>query len=111
MLNLSVNQMYVSDIAMSSKTAGLNRSAIAVVTIVDTEGSLVEGAMVSGTWSGAYSGSTSGTTGSDGTVRFESGKVRQAGAMFTFTVDDVVKSGYSYDLDLNVETADSITVQ
>jgi Zn-dependent metalloprotease len=102
--------LYVFDIAMSSKTAGPNRSAIAIVTIKDTDGSLVDGATVYGTWSGDYSGSTSGTTGSEGTVRFESGKVRQANATFTFTVDNVEKTGYTYDSSLNVETSDSITV-
>jgi subtilisin family serine protease len=102
--------MYVFDIAMSSKTAGVNRSAIAVVTIFDTDDSPVDGATVYGTWSGAYSGSTSGTTGTDGTVRFESGKVRQANVTFTFTVDDVVKSGYTYDSTLNVVTSGTITV-
>jgi thermitase len=102
--------MYVFDIAMSSKTAGLNRSAIAVVTIKDTDGNLVDGATVSATWSGAYSGSVSGVTGSNGAVSFESGKVRQANVTFTFTVDHVVKSGYTYDPGLNNKTSDSITV-
>jgi subtilisin family serine protease len=103
--------MYVFDIAMSPKTAGPNRSAIATVTIKDTDGNPVEGATVYGTWSGDYSGSTSGTTGTDGTVSIESRKVRQASATFTFTVDDVVKSGYTYDPTLNVvEDSASITV-
>jgi PKD repeat protein len=102
--------MYVSAIDMSFKTAGPNRSGIATVTVKDTDGNLVEGATVFGTWSGAYSGSVSGTTGTGGTVSFESGKVRQSGVTFTFTVDDVQKSGYTYDTTLNVETSDSITV-
>jgi hypothetical protein len=95
---------------MSPKTAGPNRSAIAVVTIKDTDGSLIEGATVSGTWSGDYNGSTSGTTAADGTVSFESGKLRQPNVTFTFTVNDVVKSGYSYD-STQGETTDTITVQ
>jgi subtilisin family serine protease len=102
--------LYVSDIAMSSKTAGPNRSGIATVTIEDTDGNFVDGATVYGTWSGAYNGSTSGTTGTDGTVRFESGKVRQANVTFTLTVDNVEKTGYTYDSSLNVENSDSITV-
>jgi PKD repeat protein len=102
--------VYVSDIAMSSKTAGPNRSAIAVVTIKDTDGNLVDGAIVHGNWSGDYAGSVSGTTGADGWVRFESGKVRRADVTFIFTVDNVEKSGYTYDFTLNVETSDTITV-
>ncbi|MGD2155575.1 MAG: S8 family serine peptidase [Anaerolineales bacterium] len=102
--------LYVFSVNMSPKTAGPNRSAIAVVTIKDTDGSLIEGATVSGTWSGDYNGSTSGTTAADGTVSFESGKLRQPNVTFTFTVNDVVKSGYSYD-STQGETTDTITVQ
>jgi subtilisin family serine protease len=94
--------MYVFAIDMSGMRAGPNRSVIAVVTIKDTDGNLVAGATVHGTWSGDYSGSVSGVTGTDGAVRFESGKVRHA-ATFTFTVDDVDKSGYTYDSGLNPE--------
>ena len=102
--------LYVSDITMSSKTAGPNRSAIAVVTIWDTDINPVEGATVHANWSGAYVGSTSGTTGFDGTVRFQSGKVRQANAAFTFAVVDVVKDGYTYDFTRNTKTSDTIVV-
>jgi subtilisin family serine protease len=102
--------MFVSDIAMSGKKAGPNRSATAVVTIRDTAGNLVSGATVYGTWSGATSGSVSGTTGSNGAVSFQSANVRTAGT-FTFTVNDVTKSGFIYDHNLNVETSDSVTVQ
>jgi PKD repeat protein len=87
--------IYVSDIAMSGKKAGVNRSATAVVTISDTDGNPVSGATVYGTWSGVVSGSVSGTTGANGTVTFESAKVRTAGT-FTFTVDDVIKDGATY---------------
>jgi subtilisin family serine protease len=102
--------MYVFDITMSSKTAGPNRSGIAVVTIKDTDGNLVEGATVSGTWSGDDSGLDSGVTGADGTVSLESGKARQANATFTFTVNNVIKSGYTYDSSLNNATSGTITV-
>lgn len=103
--------MFVYAIDMSSKRAGINRSATAVVTIHDANDSPVEveGATVYGTWSGGYSGSVSGITGSDGTVSFTSGRVK-AGATFTFTVDDVQKDGYVYDYSLNNETSDFIVV-
>jgi hypothetical protein len=101
--------MYVSAVDVSSKRAGPNRSGIAVVTIKDTDGDLVDGATVHGTWSGSYSGSVSGVTGTDGAVRFESGKVRHA-ATFTFTVDDVYKSGYTYNPSLNNEDSATIDV-
>jgi subtilisin family serine protease len=100
--------LYVSAIDMALKTAGPNRSGIAVVTIMDTDGHPVEGATVDGTWTGDYAGSSSGVTGTDGTVSLESGKVRQASASFTFTVDIVSKGGYTYDSDLNNQT--SVTI-
>jgi subtilisin family serine protease len=103
--------LYVAAITMSSKTAGPNRSAFATVTILDTDGNPVGSATVSGAWSGDYSGSVSGATDGAGQVTFESGKVRQAGATFTFTVTDVAKSGFTYDGSLNVKTEDTITVQ
>ena len=102
--------IYVFDITMSGKKAGTNRSAIAVVTIVDAAGNPVSGATVAGAWSGATSGSVSGTTDTNGTVSFESAKVRKAGT-FTFTVTNVTKTGAIYDASQNVETSDSITVQ
>jgi subtilisin family serine protease len=102
--------MYVFDIAMSGGSAGVNRYATAVVTIYDTGGNPVAGAAVVGTWSGAYAAGVQGTTGADGTVAFTSGKVKQANATFTFTVDNVSKAGYSYDPGLNNESNDSITV-
>jgi hypothetical protein len=50
--------------------------------------------------------SIDGETLADGTVTFNSGKVKSGGT-FTFRVDDVVKSGYIYDPGLNAETSDA----
>lgn len=102
--------MFVSDITMSGKKTGTNRYAIAVVTIKDTAGNLVNGATVSGAWSGATSGSVSGTTGSNGTVSFQSASIKKSGT-FIFTVTNVTKSGFAYNASLNSETSDSVTVQ
>lgn len=86
--------------------------AIATVTIVDQSGSPVEGATVSGYWSGATSDSDSGVTGADGAVSLESDKAKNAptGTTFTFTVDDIVLSGWTYDVSANIQTTDSIAV-
>jgi hypothetical protein len=110
-VGVSPPAMFVFDIAMSGKVAGPNRSATAVVTIYEEGDTPVAGATVYGFWSGAYDGDVSGVTGADGTVTFISGKVRQSTTVtFTFTVDDVVKSGYVYNESLNKETSDSIPV-
>ncbi len=86
--------------------------AMATVTIVDQGGSPVEGATVSGHWSGATSDSDTGGTGANGKVSLESDKVKNApgGTTFTFTVDNVVLSGWTYDVSANEETSKSITV-
>ena len=108
--------MHVADISMNLPSAqrGPNRwsYAIATVTIVDAGGKPVEGATVSGHWSGATGDSDSGVTDADGKVSLQSDKVRNAasGTTFTFTVDDVALSGWTYNSTLNVETSDSIIV-
>lgn len=84
--------------------------ALATVTIVDSGNNPLEGATVSGHWSGLTSDSDSGTTNSDEKVTLSSNWVWSAQGTFTFTVDNVEKSGWTYDESANVETSDSITV-
>lgn len=107
-----VQTMHVASITMALKKAGLNTSARATVTIVDAAGHPVAGATVSGHWSGATSDSDAGLTNSGGQVTLESNKLKKppSGTTFTFTVDNVVLSGWTYNPSANVETSDSITV-
>ena len=107
------DNIHVSDIDMSFKTAGPNVNAIATVTIVDSTNKPVEGATVYGHWSDATSDSDSGITDSSGTVSLKSNKVKNpsSGTTFTFTVDSVTKEGWTYDSSKNTETSDSIKVQ
>jgi hypothetical protein len=100
--------MYVYYLALVLKSAGPNHSATATVTIHDTDENPVAGATVDGTWSGSYSQSVSGVTEADGTVTFTSGKVRDGNATFTFTVDNVVKEGYTYDPALDLYTSATV---
>jgi len=100
--------MHVGDIAMSYKKTGKNYAALATVTIVDAGDAAVEGATVYGTYSGATSESVSGITAADGQVTLASAK-KLDGGTWTFCVDDVVKEGWTYDVEANVETCDSIT--
>jgi hypothetical protein len=99
--------MHVHDIAMATKQAGPNRSALATVTIVDANNAPVNGATVYGTFTGATNESVSGQTDSYGQVTMESSKVKDSSANWTFCVDDVVLSGWTYDSGANVETCDS----
>ncbi len=102
-------EMYVNDIAMTTKKTGPKYTGKALVHIKDTTGGNVSGATVYGTWSGSVSGTESGVTAADGTIQFASAKV-SGGGTFTFTVTDVVKSGVPYNAALNNETSDSITI-
>lgn len=109
--------MYVSNIDMSiSKIAeaGPNTfyTAIATVKIVDTDDAAVEGATVSGHWSDATTDTDSGVTNADGQVSLESNKVKNPTSgvtKFTFTVDNVEKTGWTYNPKDNEETSNSKT--
>ncbi len=110
--NNVANSMHVASIDMSLKTAGPNRNAIALVTIVDADGVPVGGATVEGHWSNATSDTDSGLTDASGEVVLNSDKVRNApsGTTFTFTVDSVSLTDWTYDSAANAETSDSITI-
>ena len=97
----AANTMHVASIDMSLKTAGPNTNAIALVTIVDATDAPVGGATVEGHWSNATSDTDSGTTDASGQVSLNSDKVKNApsGTNFTFTVDNVVKDGWTWDGD------------
>jgi len=81
--------------------------AEAVVTIVDSYGNPVEGATVYGHWNGPP-GNVEGITDENGKVSFLSERA-WGRKTFTFTVDNVVKSGCIYNASLNVETSDTIS--
>ena len=104
--------MYVGLIEMDYivKEAGNNIfiRAVAVVKIMDAEGPVV-GATVYGSWSDATSDIDSGVTDLQGLVELTSDAVKNPaiGTTFTFTVDDVVKSGWDYE---KVYPSASITV-
>jgi PKD repeat protein len=98
--------VHVYDITMAIKQAGPNHSALATVTIVDANNVPVSSAVVYGTFSGATSDSVSRQTDSYGQVTLKSSRVKDPSATWTFCVDDVVKSGWTYDPAANVETCD-----
>ncbi len=103
-------EMHVGDIIMSSKSIGRGRKykAIATIPILDSSDKPVDGTTVEGHWSEAYSSNTvSGTTSNDGKVTFETKWVK-GGGMFTFTVDNVIKEGWTYNESAD-KTSDSIT--
>ncbi|MCW4050524.1 MAG: fibronectin type III domain-containing protein [Candidatus Bathyarchaeota archaeon] len=108
--------MHIASIVIStgSKTAGRNIFVwgIALVTIVDSDNYPVEGATVYGHWMGATADTDTGVTDDSGQVSLKSDSVKNplSGTTFTFVVDDVVLSGWTYDSSANVETSDSIII-
>ncbi len=98
--------MRVADIAMSLQSGPRNVQAIAKVKVVDANGAVVNGATVSGTWSGLVSGTGNAPT-SDGVATLNSANSISQGT-FVFKVTGVALPGYSYNMTLNTETADSI---
>ena len=95
---------------MSIKKRGANVNANANVIVKDNSGTPVEGAIVYGSWSGLTSNSDSGVTDSNGIVLLESNRMKKPSGIFTFTVNNITKDGWSYDSVSNVETSNSITI-
>ncbi len=104
------NTMHVLNINMTTKVAGINTTAIATVSVVDADGNLLEGAIVSGHWSGLTSDSDVGITDTSGQTSLASDRIKRASGIFTFMVDDITLNDWTYDAGANVETSDSITV-
>ncbi len=78
------------------------------VPILDSSDVGVNGATIYGSWSGAYNRYVSGSTNNQGKVTFGTNWVFDGGT-FTFTVNDVTKTGWIYDSAANIETSNSIT--
>jgi PKD repeat protein len=100
-------EIFVDNIAMSTRRAGNRYSATAVVTIKDTDGYVVPNATVSVTWSGSASGTDSGVTDASGNVSFSTAYIRFA-TSFTITVNNVTHATLQYNSALNNETSDTI---
>jgi len=117
------DEMHIANISMSydTKSAGPNvfTWALATVTVVNSSGSPVSGAQVTGTWSGLTSDIDVAPTGTDGkvTLRSDSVKmalrsdsVKMASGTYTFTVNEVILPGWRYNASANVDTNGSVTV-
>jgi hypothetical protein len=98
-LPLYAMHVHSIDMSLGTKTAGWNifTHGTAQVTIVDAGGAVVEGASVEGHWSDATADVDSGITDASGQVTLVSDEVKNApdGTTFTFTVDNVVLSGWT----------------
>jgi len=94
------NLIHIGSVNVTTSKQGSDVTASAVVTILDNNNTPVEGATVSGDWSGAASDTDSAVTGVTGTVTVYSNEVKQTGnnaLTFTFTVNGVTHSSYTWD--------------
>ena len=107
---LSSFVMHVAEIIISTKKRGANVNAKANVIVKNNSGIPVEGAIVYGSWSGLTSDSDSSVTDSNGIVLLESDRIKKPSGIFTFTVDNITKDGWSYNSASNVEISNSINV-
>ena len=93
--------IHIASINMSNdtKSAGPNvfTWALATVTVVNSSGSPVSGAQVTGIWSNLTSDSDTATTGTEGKVTVLSDSVKWASGTYTFTVTDLTYDGLAWD--------------
>ncbi|MDI6892154.1 MAG: S8 family serine peptidase [Actinomycetota bacterium] len=108
------NLMHVASIDMGlvSRFRGWYYYATATVTVVDASDVPVGGATAYGHWENATTDSDSGITDVSGQVTLRSDSLWKppSGTTFTFVVDNIVLTGWTYDPTANVETSDSITI-
>lgn len=104
---LPTQLMHVIRIDMVLSNQGPFHKASAVVTVTDENNDPVDAVTVTGSWTDSYVGEASGVTDGHGQVTLDSGKVRNAG-MFVFTVENLVKTGWTYDSEQNVEDSDQV---
>ena len=102
--NLKVS---VSDIAMSTSLSRKGIVASATVTILNSDGTPVGGALVTGSWSGLTTANASALTNRQGRATFHSSRVTSAGT-FDFDLGSVSAAGASYDPAHNLKSHDSI---
>jgi endoglucanase len=100
--------MHVFDIVMSFIKTKNNYKAAATVTVADDNNQPVEGATVYGIFSGATNDIVNGRTAADGWVTLTSSGKKNGGT-WTFRVNSVTKSGWTYDPNLNIKTSDNIS--
>ncbi len=100
--------LYVANIVMSLSSTKQGYQATATVTVKNQNGSVVQGAAVTGQWSGLATGTVSKSTNRTGTASLTSARTKSRGT-FTFTVTGITLSGHTYAPTSNIETSDSIS--
>ncbi|MHC4397448.1 MAG: S8 family serine peptidase [Planctomycetota bacterium] len=108
--------IYVQDINLTAAKRGKKWAVTALVTIFDDSNNPVRAANLSANWSGSVTQDVFAVTSAKGgkkrigKAKFTLSGITEAGT-FTFTVNNVAKSGMTYHDALNVETSDTIVIQ
>jgi len=100
------DDMHVDSIVLSKTVKSVFTTAIAEVTILDSNGAPVANATVAGTFTGDIAGSGSALTDANG-VAVISVKKKVSASSFSFCVDNVTHASFTYDSAANVETCDN----
>jgi hypothetical protein len=102
------NDMYVQSVGVTLTRKGRNWEGRATMTVVDETGAPVQEATVTGDWDldgTDFNSGASGTTNGRGQARISSGKVTAYfGDVFTFTVTDVSRAGFTWDDSVGVQS-------
>ena len=96
--------MHVFDIVVTRKQAGPNANGIGTITIQDQAGEPVEGATVHALATGPVPGNFTGPTGPDGSVVFQTGKIKNPSGEWCFEVVDVTHASLTYNAADNLVT-------
>ena len=93
--------MHVQSVSVTLTQKGRSWEGRATITVVDETGSLMSEATVTGDWDlngTSFNSGASRTTNGQGQARINSGKVTaNSGGVFTFTVTDVSRAGFTWD--------------
>ncbi len=95
--------MHVDSVSVSRASKGPNVNGVGTVTVVDAGGQPVSGATVTVSYDGPSNGSASGTTGTNGSVSFNTSKVKNPSGEWCFDVTGVSHSSFAYDSIANAE--------
>jgi len=114
--NPALATMHVGDLDGATTAGRKGWTATVTITVHDSAGKALSGALVQGTWSGGYAGTVAVTTGSNGQVQVSTGNIPTKKTSVTFTVNNVTLANYTYDAgsnhdpDLNDSNGTRITI-
>jgi len=104
-IDAALDEMHVEDqIVTRVRIFRKTWRGIDSVLITDQDNQPVANALVTAEYDGPNSGQASGTTGGDGRVVFITNYVKRPVGIWCFTVTDVSKDGYRYNIEDNVVT-------